>query len=141
MKTMEQIKQDNRLRIVHEGEDGGHAYGALKATYRKEEMVIVFSWGGGWDHVSASFARRTPSWDEMCEVKDLFFTPEETCIQFHPSSDMYINNHPHCLHIWKNQGEAHELPPSWMVGIKYEKTYSPMVLALAKMIANYMPAL
>lgn len=54
-----------------------------------------------WEHVSVSLLHRNPSWNEMCFIKDLFFEPEEMCLQSHPKKSEYVNMHAHCLHIWK----------------------------------------
>ena len=85
-------------------------------------MLVIFSWGGGWDHVSASCAKRTPSWDEMCELKEIFFAPDETVVQFHARQSEYINYHQHCLHLWKKQDSRYDLPPGWMVAPKPGQT-------------------
>jgi hypothetical protein len=55
----------------------------------------------GWEHVSVSAPRRTPTWAEMCFVKDLFWDEEETVLQFHPPKSQYV-----------------PMPPSILVGIK-----------------------
>ena len=81
-----------------------------------KKLFIVASAGGGWDHVSISLKNRIPLWVEMCFVKDLFFEPYETVIQFHPNIEEYVNRCKNCLHLWKNQNHVHELPPEWMVG-------------------------
>ncbi|HRZ15320.1 MAG TPA: hypothetical protein P5110_07425 [Candidatus Omnitrophota bacterium] len=81
-------------------------------------VMVVSSDGGGWDHVSVSCRNRCPRWEEMCYIKDLFFEPEETVIQFHPKKSAYVNNHPYCLHLWKKQGAEIELPPTEFVGVK-----------------------
>lgn len=73
---------------------------------------------GEWQHVSASHANRTPTWDEMCKLKDLFWSPQDTVLQFHPPESEYVNNHPHCLHLWKQVGAEVPLPPSTAVGYK-----------------------
>jgi len=65
-----------------------------------------------WDHVSVSTTSRTPFWDEMCFVKDLFFDPDETVIQFHPKKSVYVNNHPHVLHLWRPGDREIQLPPT-----------------------------
>lgn len=83
-----------------------------------KKLKVIVSDGAGWDHVSVSLPTRTPTWEEMCHVKDLFFELNETVVQFHPSIEEYVNNHPHCLHLWRSQTEAHELPPSILTGIK-----------------------
>lgn len=66
-----------------------------------------------WEHVSVSCADRCPTWDEMCAVKDLFWTGEETVVQFHPRKSRYKNHHEFCLHLWRRiDGDAlFPLPP------------------------------
>jgi hypothetical protein len=83
-----------------------------------QSLKVIVSDGGDWDHVSVSTNHRCPNWREMCFIKDLFFESNETCVQFHPSKDQYINNHPFCLHIWRPQKFTIDLPPYWMVGVK-----------------------
>lgn len=74
--------------------------------------------GADWDHVSVSLPYRTPTWNEMCFIKELFFFPDEIAMQLHPVEE-YINNHPFCLHLWRplRQKEI-PLPPSILVGMK-----------------------
>lgn len=69
-----------------------------------------------WEHVSVSCADRCPTWEEMCKVKQLFWTDEETVIQFHPKASVYVNRHPYCLHLWKKRGVDHETPPRECIG-------------------------
>lgn len=74
----------------------------------------------GWEHVSVSVpdGYRTPKWHEMSFVKFLFWSENDCVMQLHPPKKNYINNHPHCLHLWRPIGK--EIPqPHWsMVGIK-----------------------
>jgi len=68
-----------------------------------------------WEHVSVSIERRCPNWTEMCFVKDLFWDEDELVIQFHPPKAKNINNHPHCLHLWKCRDGHVRLPPALLV--------------------------
>ena len=72
----------------------------------------------GWEHVSVSLPGRCPNWPEMCFVKALFWTEEETVVQFHPPDSVYISNHPYTLHMWRDTVGDHRLPPSIFVGYK-----------------------
>jgi hypothetical protein len=72
----------------------------------------------GWEHVSVSTGRRPPNWREMCFVKDLFWEQHECVVQFHPARSEYVNNHPHCLHLWRNNRVGFPTPPSILVGDK-----------------------
>lgn len=77
---------------------------------------------GGWEHVSVHILeygkQRTPTWAEMCAVKDLFFEPEEVVVQFHPAASAYVNNHPNVLHLWRWTKGDFPCPHSLLVGIK-----------------------
>lgn len=78
---------------------------------------IIFSDGGNWDHVSVTVdAERCPTWEEMCEVKDLFFWPAECVVQYHPPKSEYRNYHPYCLHLWRPQKKEIPRPPAIFVG-------------------------
>lgn len=65
-----------------------------------------------WEHVSVSCHNRTPTWEEMQKIKELFWEDKETVIQFHPKKSDYVNIHPYCLHLWRQVGVDHELPPT-----------------------------
>lgn len=70
--------------------------------------------GVEWDHASVTVDRdrdATPTWSEMCMVKDLFWDETECVVQFHPPKDDHINNHPGCLHLWKWAGGTLPMPP------------------------------
>lgn len=88
---------------------------------RKLMFIVVASNEMGWDHVSVSIhgkIERCPTWEEMCRIKDMFFEKDETVVQMHPPESEYVNQHKHCLHMWKKQGFEYPLPPSIMVGVK-----------------------
>jgi hypothetical protein len=71
-----------------------------------------------WEHVSVSFEDRTPTWEEMCRVKNMFWLPEEAVVQYHPPESVYVNCHPHCLHLWRptRHKDKLPLPPSLLIG-------------------------
>jgi hypothetical protein len=72
----------------------------------------------GWEHVSVSCSRRTPTWAEMCFVKNQFWGPDECVVQFHPEEKNYVNHHPYCLHLWKSKTKVFPIPPTFLVGPK-----------------------
>jgi hypothetical protein len=80
-------------------------------------LRVVCSDGDGWDHISVSLPDRCPTWEEMEYVRELFFRPDETVMQLHPSKDQHINNHPYCLHLWRPHSGTIPTPPGWMVGV------------------------
>jgi len=80
------------------------------------EFAVIASDGKGWEHVSVSLEKRTPSWEEMCWVKDLFWGDDECVIQYHPPRQKYVNLHPNCLHLWKPYRSILPEPPMELVG-------------------------
>ena len=80
-------------------------------------LRVIASDGMDWEHVSVSLAHRCPSWREMCEVKALFWDPEDVVIQYHPRESQYVNNLPYCLHLWRPQTAPLPEPPSILVGV------------------------
>ena len=117
MKTPEELKSTTNLLIRQSSVDGGcgeiwqggRAYGS-----------VIWSNGGGWEHVSVAPYKRshTPTWDEMCRLKDMFFHDDEVVVQFHPAKSDYVNNVPNCLHLWRPLNEVMPTPPSIMVGVR-----------------------
>lgn len=72
-----------------------------------------------WEHVSVRMGEkhngtrrdRTPTWDEMCIIKGLFFNREECVVQFHPPESQYVNQHPNVLHLWRLKEGEFPTPP------------------------------
>lgn len=113
MKTIEELTLEKRMIIEKIGFDGGMGYVYYPDVI--QPIRVVFSFGAGWDHVSASYSTRLLTWDEMNFLKDVFFHEDETVVQFHPPKKDYINNHPNVLHLWKPQDYDIALPPKFMV--------------------------
>lgn len=111
MKTMAEIRDMPRVVVQREGADGGQAEVYLLTSRRILPATVIFSWGGGWDHVSVSFPHRTPTWEEMAEIKRTFFRPEEVAFELHPIESEYVNTMPYCLHIWRPQRQRIPVPP------------------------------
>ena len=100
MKTLEEIRKTRNLFIKAETENdgmGGSYYDKDSGKY----LNFIFSYQMGWEHLSVSMPSRTPTWDMMCRMKDIFWNDDETCVEYHPAKNLYVNNHPHCLHIWR----------------------------------------
>lgn len=72
-----------------------------------------------WEHVSVHLTvgkkAKTPTWEQMCFVKDLFWSKEDCVIQFHPAESDYVNMHEHVLHLWRPIGIHFPTPPTIMV--------------------------
>jgi hypothetical protein len=88
------------LRII--ASDGNYADAGLPVAH-------------AWEHVSVSLEDRCPTWDEMCQIKDLFWEDDECVVQYHPPKSEYVNRHPYCLHLWRPLLENLPTPPKTVV--------------------------
>lgn len=82
-----------------------------------QQVNVVASDGLGWEHVSVSRRDRCPTWDEMCQVKALFWDEEDCVVQYHPPRADYVNNHPNCLHLWRPINVEIPRPLKVLVGV------------------------
>lgn len=77
-----------------------------------------------WEHVSVTIApkgkaaTRCPTWEEMCWVKEQFWTENECVVEYHPPKSEYVSFHNFCLHLWRPTGQALPMPDAIMVGPK-----------------------
>lgn len=90
--------------------DAGNGYLVLGNDFK-----IVFSNGGGWEHVSVSAKHRCPTWEEMEFAKRQFWEDTDTVMQLHVPPAEHKNCHPYCLHLWRPVGIEIPRPPSIMV--------------------------
>jgi hypothetical protein len=94
------------------GINGDGGCGMFKVFVGGRSFFVIASVGGGWDHVSVSRkGGKIPTWDEMCAIKDMFFTADEVVVQYHPKKSEYVNIHEGCLHLWRPHGEEIPTPP------------------------------
>lgn len=106
-----------RVRKGYWTSEPGDTFGAFVLASPKsgKRFKVLVGDGEGWDHVSVSCADRTPTWDEMCWVKRLFFRDDEWAVQYHPAGADYININANCLHLWRPQEDTLPTPPKAMV--------------------------
>ena len=92
----------------------GHSDPGANWGYFKLRGLSIISSGTldniDWEHVSVSLEDRCPTWEEMVEVKELFWSDDEIVLQFHPPKSKAVNTHPYCLHLWKPLNQTIELP-------------------------------
>lgn len=118
------VIEDGRVREGHFATEPGFTCGAFDVHGPCGRRLTIIASDGidvgglsGWEHVSVSLfaGPNPPNWHEMCWVKEHFWDDEETVLQFHPKKSEYKNVHPNCLHLWRNVGLDHPLPPTIMV--------------------------
>lgn len=103
MKKLEEIRADKRIKWTRDFMPQFQMYQGEFDLGRVKGNVVFGYNEGGWEHVSiAPFSGKTPSWDDMCEIKDIFFYEEEEAIQIHAKKSKYVNLKENCLHIWRN---------------------------------------
>lgn len=93
--------------------------GAFRFWRKGLHLFCIASNELGWEHVSVTLEKeaRCPTWEEMCYIKDIFWSPEESVVQYHPHKDAYINNHPYCLHMWRSTRFEIPVPDPLLVGL------------------------
>ena len=105
-------------------EDGNN--GAFKIPLEWGTAWVIASNGMNWKHVSVHMEvdgqDETPTWDEMCEIKDMFWDKEDCVVQYHPPASMYVNHHEHTLHLWRPAIQKIPIPKPILIGAKM-KTY------------------
>lgn len=102
MKTYEQVIGNIKVTpLVDVCIPGKVVFGTFRFN-NGEFASFICAWNeDGMDHVSvAPFKKHTPTWEQMCEVKDACFEDEEEAVQIHPPRSEYINAVDNCLHLW-----------------------------------------
>jgi hypothetical protein len=113
--AIEQWRKVDGVMATREGDPAGVFY----VPFGRVQLIIIASGGDSmvpWEHVSVRAegykGGRTPIWEEMCYVKQLFWADDECVMQLHPPRSDYVNNHPHVLHLWRPLGAEIPRPPT-----------------------------
>lgn len=130
MKPLSEIKANQRLIIDAAGPEG--FCGTISLPLWRGS--IICSTGAGWEHASvAPFEHRiTPSWDDMCRIKDMIWREDEAVIQIHPAKADYVNMMRNCLHLWRCTYKEMVLPPSVLVGVRKGQTPNEVMEEVAE---------
>ncbi|MBO6303945.1 MAG: hypothetical protein J6M62_02570 [Selenomonadaceae bacterium] len=114
MKTFAEIKNDTQIQKIN-NEYENHIDGFLLPRGGKRAFTFVCSIdkepdGYEWEHVSVWIFKeykKTPTWEEMCAVKKIFWYDDEEVHQIHPSEKEYFRGFrkvPNVLHLWRPVG-------------------------------------
>lgn len=117
LRLLDQYRRADRAVIQHYGNAGDETCGVfeLPSCTDRQVLRVVASSGEGWDHVSVSRQTRCPNWQEMEQVKRLFFKDAETAMQLHLPPNEHVSLHPYCLHLWRPLDREIPKPPVDMV--------------------------
>lgn len=120
MRELNEILNNNQFRLLRkiEEEDVLRLEGYFFDPVNQKRYLVFFTVQYGWEHASCGTDTKTPTWDVMCRIKDIFWRPDECCVEYHPKEEDYVNMHEHTLHIWKEVGKEFNTPPTIMVGFK-----------------------
>ena len=113
------FKCPEKFRVLHPAYNsaGDEQNGVFVVTLKhKQKVRVIASNGMGWEHVSVSREDRCPTWDEMCQVKAMFWDGDDCVVQYHPPESDYVNVHKNCLHLWRPTDVEMPRPPTFMVG-------------------------
>jgi hypothetical protein len=116
MKTKEQVQLNTQVQVytdmkTESGDMQGYM-GFINLRDFSKTLTFVASIdekpdGKNWEHVSVSYhgeTRKTPSWAEMCAVKEIFWDKEEVVHQIHPKESQYFHGFKekqNILHLWR----------------------------------------
>lgn len=94
--------------------------GAFVIPLEGGTALCIASDGRNWEHVSVHILLEnneaaTPEWEEMCQIKDIFWDKEDVVVQFHPAQTEYVNVHANVLHMWRNTVYRFTTPPKDLV--------------------------
>lgn len=118
MKPFEEIAENTQIQLNNNvarmvGINGISGYLLLRGE--KQAMSFMASIdknpdGISWEHVSVSILdekRKTPTWEQMCRVKEIFWREDEEVHQIHPKAQEYVHGVGHLdnvLHLWRPVG-------------------------------------
>jgi hypothetical protein len=75
---------------------------------RRDGFLVIVSNephdGASWRHVSCSYPRRLPSWEDVRTVKRVFIGEDEDAMHRVPPKSEHVNVHDYCLHLWAREG-------------------------------------
>ena len=121
MKQLEEILKNKKLLKIWRNNSNDKCLQLKLTVYsdkQNSEVLVKFTKAVGWEHLSVSTETETPCWDCMEEMKEIFWEDDEECFQLHPKKSNYINNHEHCLHIWRPLEQQIPIPDTILVGFR-----------------------
>ena len=113
MKDWSEILTDTRVQTRSKVLNGCQGY--LRLRCGKQRTFVYCATmdmynGETYEHASVIVANsrtKTPTWEEMCEVKDIFWKPDEEVHEVHPAANDYLHGVgglENVLHLWRPAG-------------------------------------
>ena len=118
MRTLEEVMNNSQVQFGNFFKtaecDMNGFQGFLRLRDSKHTMSFMCSIDNDGDrkveHVSVSYMdsnRKTPTWEEMCQVKEIFWDDEKEVHQVHPKKSQYVHGYKdlkNVLHLWRPVG-------------------------------------
>lgn len=108
MRSFDEIKANKQVKTFAQSYMPGMYGGWLNIRGEKRDLYYQMSVDGEeYEHVSVHYPnclKKTPSWEVMCKVKDIFWRDDEEVHQIHPSKYEYlhgIGSMENVLHLWR----------------------------------------
>jgi len=118
MSTMQDTRPAPRTTLlgmpIHKGYRWNRHFGDGEIWTRGDGLNVIETTGVHdgqiWYHVSCSFAKKMPSYDDLAQMKDFFVGPDRQAIQIFPRSGKHVSIHEYALHLWSNLSDPDWLP-------------------------------
>lgn len=91
-------------------DDSFDSNGYFLVPYKEEFLLCLISDSGGWDHVNISLPARTPNWEEIEFVRDIFFDAQDIVVIYSPPRLFPYVTNPFHIHMWRRQGHQFPIP-------------------------------
>ena len=89
-----------------------------------ESLFVLAGHIRGFEYVQVTGRERCPTWDEMCQIKSMFWDAEDVCFQLHPARSRYVNKSEFSLWIWRPTDCEIPQPPLHHETINHQKELS-----------------
>lgn len=112
MRPLEEIADNPRVTVITMPDKGLTGYIRLRKSGKPRDYTLIIgadeTSDSGRIHLEhASIAcfdhSHIPSWEEMCECKNIIWKDEEECYQVFPKKSQYVNLMKNCMHIWRDK--------------------------------------
>jgi hypothetical protein len=80
----------------------------------RNTIIVTASDEFEWERVTVSKKYESPTWDEMCKIKDLFWDVNDYVLQYHPPRRICSNYTSYSLDLWRPIGGDIPLPPEFV---------------------------
>lgn len=123
------------------GDRSGHLFdtypnlcGAFRININGYTMCIFARNGTDdplWEHISVCIYQvpRCPTWEEMDELRKIFWDDRSLVVQYHPKKSEYVNTNPYMLHLWAIKKGCFPFPDFSIIRLPFD-CHEPIAFSL-----------